>query len=119
MKIKCLIFVCLFALAGCHVNTDPGTGKKIGRIVKFSKQGIFCKTWEGELIRGGLSDGSGSFGGSLHFTVEDASMAQIALDAFEKQYDVIIDYRKEFIHSITRSEHMDAYFVEKITRAKN
>lgn len=119
MMNKYMVFVCLLSMAGCYMNPDPGTGKKIGRIVQFSKQGMLCKTWEGELIRGGLSDGSGSFGGSLHFTVEDASMASIALDAFEKQYDVIIDYRKEFIHSIARSERADAYFVESITRAKN
>lgn len=110
--------ILMTSLSGCYINTDPGKGKKIGRIVKFSKQGMIYKTWEGELIRGGLNDGTGSFGTSFHFTVEDSNMAEQAIYAFENQYEVIIDYRKEFIHSITRSEGSDAYFVEKITRVK-
>ena len=114
----CLLFITLLCLTGCYIHTDPGEGKKIGRIVKFSKQGMLCKTWEGELIRGGLNDGSGSFGSSFHFTVEDSHMASIALDAFENQYEVIIDYRREFISSITRSESSNAYFVENITKVK-
>lgn len=112
------LFIALLSLTGCYVNTDPGHGKKIGRIVKLSMQGMVYKTWEGELIRGGLNDGNGSFGTSFHFTVEDEEMAQKAMDAFFNQYEVIIDYRREFIHSITRSESSDAYFVENITRVK-
>jgi hypothetical protein len=118
MKLNALLLTLLIFLSSCYVNTDPGHGKKIGRIVKFSKQGMFYKTWEGELIRGGLSDGSGSFGGSFHFTVEDSAMADKALVAFNNQYEVVIDYRREFISSITRSESGDAYFVENITIVK-
>ncbi len=109
------LIVLMFCLSSCSIHTDPGQGKKIGRIVKFSKQGMLFKTWEGELIRGGFTDGSGTMGTSFHFTVEDYDIAVLALEAFENQYEVIIDYRREFIHSLTRAENRDAYFVENIT----
>ena len=58
----------LLFLTSCTVN-KPSEGSKIGRIVKLSKYGLFSKTWEGELIRGGLTDGSGVNGTSFHFTI--------------------------------------------------
>ncbi len=109
------LIVLMFCLAGCALHTDPGQGKKIGRIVKFSKQGMLFKTWEGELIRGGFTDGSGIMGTSFHFTIENYDLAKKALEAFENQSEVIIDYRREFIHLLTRAESGNAYFVENIT----
>lgn len=109
------LIVLMFCLSSCAIHTDPGQGKKIGRIVKFSSQGMLFKTWEGELIRGGFTDGSGIMGTSFHFTVEDYDLAELALKAFENQSEVIIDYRREFIHLLTRAESRDAYFVENIT----
>lgn len=41
-------------LGGCGVNWSNGTGTKIGQVVKLSKQGFMNKTWEGQLIRGGM-----------------------------------------------------------------
>jgi hypothetical protein len=116
--INVFFIILLFSLSGCYIHTDPGTGKKIGRIVRFSKQGMLYKTWEGELIRGGITDGSGTLGGSFHFTIEDERLANKALDAFENQFEVIIDYRREFVSSWSRSEGSDAYFVDNITVVK-
>lgn len=114
-----LVMVFLLFFIPKSVSTSPGKGKKIGKIVKISKQGMIFKTWEGELIRGGLNDGSGSFGPSFYFTVESEEMAKKVMDAFENQYEVIIDYRKEFIHSITRSEVWNPSFLENISRVEN
>ena len=55
-------------LSGC---IDTGSGEKIGSIVKLAQEGVWCKTWEGEIIRGGLSNGSGVNGQSFRFTIED------------------------------------------------
>ena len=62
----------VLSLVGCNINT-PSSGQKIGRIVKLVDEGLLYKTTEGELIRGGLVDGSGSMGTSFHFTIHARS----------------------------------------------
>jgi len=97
----------------CHTST-PSQGKKIGHIVKLAKEGVFFKTWEGELIRGGLTDGSGSFGTSFHFVIESDSLAESALNAMENNEEVILYYHCEMISSLSRSEKESPHFVDKI-----
>lgn len=107
-----IIFIFLF-LSSCTINT-PSEGKKIGRIVKIAHEGIFSSTWEGELIRGGLTDGSGSIGTSFHFTIEDENIFLLAIQYMESQKEVEIYYRCEFISSCFRSEMGHPYFVTRI-----
>jgi hypothetical protein len=90
-------------LVGCHFDT-PGEGQKKGQIVKLEKVGFICKTWEGELIRGGFSDGGGTIGGAFHFTLEDKSLLPLALECLEKQTEVMITYETEFMTAPWRSE---------------
>jgi len=113
-----LMFIVCIIGCGCTVNT-PSEGEKIGRIVKLSREGFFCKTWEGELIRGGITDGSGSMGISFHFTVEaDSARGQILLnllhEAMQSQSEVILSYRSEAIVSVCRSESTHPYFITNI-----
>jgi len=108
--LKLLLCLCL---VGCTINT-PKEGQKIGRIVKLADEGLLYKTCEGELIRGGLMDGSGSLGSSFHFTIEDPRVRQVALMAFQDQAEVIINYRTDFITSIVRSENGEPHFVTSI-----
>lgn len=92
--------LCLF-LAGC---IDNGAGQKIGQVTKLAKQGVLCKTWEGEIIRGGFSpDGNGVQGGSFHFTVESDALAKKIQDAMERRLEIRLKYRSELI-SFCRSE---------------
>jgi len=110
------VFLCLMfatTLVSCAINT-PSKGQKIGRIVKLADEGMFYKTTEGELIRGGLVDGSGSMGTSFRFTIEDRKLTEIANEAFESQQEVILFYECEFISSITRSESLEPHFVKDI-----
>jgi hypothetical protein len=53
---------------------DYSEGFRIGVVDKFSKKGIICKTWEGQLIM----DGQGSYGKSrlFKFSVEDENVAK-------------------------------------------
>lgn len=112
--LKVIVLSSLFVFFGCHVNSNPGRGKKIGKIVKLSKEGVFSKTWEGELIRGGLTDGSGTLGTSFEFTIEDEKLVSVAFKAFENQSEVILTYRKEYFTSLSRSECSSPSFVERI-----
>ena len=98
-----------FLLSGCW---DMGGGEKIGSITRLQRTGLFCKTWEGEIIRGGLNSGSGVVGNAFHFTVEDDTLAQQVQKAMEAQQEVKITYKKEAI-SLCRSDS-DNYFLTKI-----
>lgn len=77
----------------CH---DTGTGEKVGQIIKLNKQGVFCQTYEAELIRGGLNNGSGASSTIFDFTIEDEKLIPAIQDALDKQYEVKLKYRMEF-----------------------
>jgi hypothetical protein len=72
-----------------------GNGEKIGIITKLAKTGAFCKTWEGQIVRGGLSGGSGVMGAPFDFTVESDELAKKVQDIMDKQQEVKISYHVE------------------------
>lgn len=109
--------IAVAALTGCGVNT-PSSGQKVGQIVRVEEKGIFFKTWEAQLIRGGLSGGSGTMGAAFDFTIErkeDAIKAQVCM---EKQTEVILRYRTEGIYAAIRSES-GGDFLEQIEPASS
>lgn len=112
MKLKNGLFICLTALtlSGCW---ETENGEKIGVIVKISKEGSFIGTWEGELIRGGMNNGSGSFGKSFHFTVEYTELLQTLNTALDSQKEVKIRYHKEALAFPWRSDS-DNYFLDNV-----
>lgn len=105
MKKLIMLAAMAVALVGCGFNGRPGTGEKVGQIVKVEKTGVLRKTWEAELIRGGMSNGSGGFGvAPFHFTIESESDAKKALDLMQSQTEVHLKYRSEFFFSLMRSD---------------
>lgn len=59
MKISSLLLVVALPIlfSGCW---EVGKGEKVGQVVKVNEQsGLFCKTIEVEIIRGGFAGGSG------------------------------------------------------------
>jgi hypothetical protein len=107
---KILIIVLCLSITGCW---ETSKGEKIGTIVKLAAEGVIIKTWEGELIRGGMNNGSGSFGGSFHFTVETPALIEKAQEALRNQREVRIKYHKEMF-SWLRTENKESYFVDEI-----
>lgn len=103
----------MVAMTSCTINT-PKKGQKIGRIVKIADEGLLHSTCEGELIRGGIVDGSGSMGTSFKFTIEGYKLRDLAYQAFEKQQEVIITYECEFMSGVWRSECGHPHFVKQI-----
>lgn len=111
-----LVTISLF-VTGCGVNFSNGSGTKVGQIVKVSKQGFMAKTWEAQLIRGGLSGGSGAFGTTpFDFTIETEEQAKQIQEYMDKQTEVIVKYRIEGIYSAWRSESQ-GHFLESIRPA--
>lgn len=115
------VLVCL-SLSGCLVTRE---GDKVGTVTKLAQQGIFVKTWEGQIIRGGLNGGNGGFGAVFNFTVEKPEvLAQLQL-AMDKGQEVKIHYHKEAVTWL-RSESCNSkdkdgvngdcnYFVDSVT----
>jgi len=97
------------SLSGC---LEVSQGEKVGIITKIAKQGVFCKTWEGSIVRGGFSGGSGANGQAFDFTVADEATAKQIVDAMENQQEVKIHYRAEFV-SFCRSD-AQSHFLTKV-----
>lgn len=106
------ILIALFSLglSGCY---EISKGVKVGRIVKCVNQGIIFKTFECELIRGGLNNSSGSFGAAWDFTVEDEETKLTALKALENNIPVEVHFHQELLTAF-RTQVPDRVFVDKI-----
>lgn len=104
-----LVALSAILLAGCW---DTGRGEKIGSITRLNRQGIFCQTWEAEIIRGGLNTGSGVMGQAFHFTIENDALAKEVEKYMNSQQEVKITYKRE-LNSFCRSDSADV-FLEKI-----
>ncbi len=116
MKLKIIGLICAVLISSCSIS-NPSEGKKIGRIVKLADEGLICKTCEGELLRGGLIDGSGSMGNSFLFTLEDNMLRSLANQALEDQSEVIVYYRTKLFTWPTESETPgNAHLVYRIDR---
>ena len=114
IKKICLMTIMCVTLSGCLTKNS---GEKVGIITKVSHEGMipFCKTHEVEIVRGGLSNGSGTLGGAFHFTVNDADLLVKVVDAMEKQQEVKIYYHEEAFLLWTHCEsHSDSVFLDKI-----
>ncbi len=94
-----------FTLTGCG---DQGQGEKNGTITKLANTGLFCKTWEAEIIRGGLNSGSGVIGAAFDFTIEDDALLKKVQQAFDQQREVRIHYRTEVV-TFCRSDSSDHF----------
>jgi len=116
MKRLLLLAACCLPLAGCYDTSD---GEMVGQITYFTKHGIFCKTWEGQAILGGMrkeahlsSDGKSSVTSSVAntatFTVEDLSLVPKVQAAFEAGAPVRLRYKKELI-TFCRADSDDTF----------
>lgn len=111
ITILALSAVSVFSCAG--INTSPGEGEKIGQIVKISHVGIINKTYEAELVRGGLVDGSGTVGGqTFHFTIRDPEMVVKAKEHMRKQTETRLRYVVEGLYLQWNSESGGRFAVE-------
>lgn len=116
MKKSILLLMLALPLAGCYEVSD---GEMTGQITWFTKRGIFCKTWEGQVILGGMrkqtsmsSDGKFSVTSSVantsYFTVEDLSLVPKIQAAFESGVPVRLHYKKELV-TFCRSDGDDTF----------
>lgn len=91
---KHLIVILIVLMTGCGYGIRSGEGKKIGQVVKLGEYGMLCKTYEGELVRGGLNNGSGVNGSSFHFSMKSKEMFDKLNKMMEDQQEIEITYQK-------------------------
>lgn len=103
------LWMAVLAMTGCTHLT--GSGEKVGSVIKVSSEGQVFKTNEVEIVRGGMSNGSGGFSTTpLYATVnDDAILAQLK-DALNKQYEVKVYYRDYFATPLS-SDSSSRYIV--------
>lgn len=95
IKIIGLSLIGCILLSGCG---EVARGSKIGQVVKVNEaSGVFCKTVEVEIIRGGFNSGTGAMGGSLHFTIENnPKNVELVKKAMLDGSEVEVNFRTEF-----------------------
>ena len=98
-------------LSGCWTTQE---GQKTGLLVKIAKEGAIWGTYEGELIRGGLDNGSGANGQSFHFSLGQTKNNNVkrALELMDKNKPVMISYHCEKFVAPWRAEHK--CFLDKV-----
>jgi len=82
-------------VAGCGFVT--GSGEKVGTVIKIAKEGIIFKTWEAEIIRGGMNNVSGGFSTKpFFFTITDKEMLHNVQQSFDSGKEIKIHYKRRF-----------------------
>lgn len=116
-----IIIFCTLLIGGtgiCYHVTDKG--KKIGTVIKLSQSGVFVKTWEAEMIKGGMNGGSGAFGVKpFFFTVRDLNLLPAIEASFNSQKEIVLSYHEELAclwdsEAINKDEGA-CYYVDAVT----
>lgn len=102
------------SLSGCF---EYSAGEKIGQIVKLTKSGILCKTYEAQLIRGGFNNGTGVMAAPFDFTIEDLSLLPKIQEALDKQQEIKITYSEELISFCRSDSH--SHFLKSVEVINN
>jgi len=103
---KVILFMAVILCCGC--NRMTGRGEKVGTIIKLSQEGFWVKTWEAELIRGGMAGGTGAFSTTpLHVTIRDESLLPAVRKAFDEQKEVVVTYESHALYITFETECLD------------
>jgi len=95
-----LILFCIGLLGGISGYSE---GSRIGIVDKFSKKGLFFKTWEGEMPLSGMeSNGNGMVARVFYFSVTDPEVAGDIRDAMEQGQRVKLVYEEYFLRDQTQ-----------------
>lgn len=100
MKLLAITMFLLLAIGlSCNACSGKHTahGTRNGNIVKLAEEGLFWKTEEVEIIRGGMTTGTGGFGVKpFYATVTNRDDLAKLQKAFEQQKEVVITYDEYF-----------------------
>ena len=89
---------------------DYSDGSRVGTITKFSKKGIAFKTWEGELVMGGMrshtdTDGNSSVVANVFvFSVTDESVVPKVQQLLDNGHRAKLVYHQILFHNPTSQQ---------------
>lgn len=112
------IIIFLLALLGFSLayNLNYSDGFRSGTVVKLSKKGTIFKTYEGQLLSGGLATGEGGDIASnlWDFSVEkgDSTVLKAIEEAVDGSYRVKLRYHEKYFTFFWRGE--TKYFIYKV-----
>lgn len=100
MKKLAIAVVTTLALSACGQNYSNGT--RTGVVQKFSEKGLIWKSWEGELLMGGvvISEG-GSIAPQIFRFNADPAVASKVQEAQQSGKRVTLEYRQWFMAPLT------------------
>lgn len=107
---------------GCMVgcNDSYSEGERVGIVSKFSNKGWQNKTWEGELVLGGLTSGAkGQLEANVwQFTVpdEDEESRKMIQEAQRSQKPVVIRYKEWMVRPGCQTD--SGYMVQSVEFVK-
>jgi len=99
-----LVTIFLPLLGGC--DTTYSDGARSGTITKFSRKGLFVKTYEGEMNLGGMRSGEkGSVvANTWNFSVPDFGLHSVIEKAMVEGRPVKLLYRQVLVHNTWKGE---------------
>lgn len=124
----CLVFAVILAilllLATCTVTRFTGIhyvyseGDRSGTVTKLSRKGALVKTWEGELVMGGVRKGNdGKMDANVFcFSVADSTVISQLQDALNSGETVNLHYKQYFQTAISEGE--SGYLITSVSQAK-
>lgn len=80
----------LTVLSGCVYSE----GDRSGVVSKFSRKGMLCKSWEGELFMGGGAVVGNNISYVFNFSVTDPAIVTQVQDALTTEKRVILHYEE-------------------------
>lgn len=96
---------------GCSVSD----GTRVGTITKFSKKGLMVKSWEGEMVLGGVRAAiqGGTVANNWQFTVLNSELAPKVEALIGKE--VRVKYHQVWIHNpVTRDTSYEVLAIEEV-----
>lgn len=105
------------SVVGYFTFGDYSDGQRAGQVVKFSYKGNIpgCKTWEGELVLGGLrgqtalDDGGANI---FRFTVSDSSVVEQIQRKLQTGEHTLVTYRQPYWNAPCTTD--TGYFVTEV-----
>lgn len=107
----------LFWPVGCSGTSS--NGERTGVITKFSHKGVMGKSWEGEMVQGGMKYNDGKAVANVWgFTVIDSDeLVKKAQYAQENGLPVICTYNQGFFYNTYNTRNGSGYYVTAIKLA--
>jgi prepilin-type N-terminal cleavage/methylation domain-containing protein len=111
-----ILFLLVGAVAGLGGGCSRSEGSRAGIITKFSHKGNFVKSWEGELVLGGMR--SGAEAGQVQanvwaFSVTDEALVPKIKEALRSGVRVELEYKQSFARNPLKRD--TTYVITKVT----